>query len=351
MKQLYIFFFILGMMALVGCRKPGCTDPRADNYNPKATESDGSCTYSPPQIKAIKWKVLDCQPPYNVELSAEIFPAGKYYTYQWKWNDSLVSTAEKPILSNIFANNHTISLVVSDAYGKGSKSETCLLPASYTPISSFSITSTNNNYRVPATLNFKNSSQHTTQYFWKFSDGSSSTTDNPVHTYLNSGDYYVKLAAICHQDTTWSSKLVTILPKPSSINVKKINVWLDTNLLPDTLQDNTNGLDLYCIFYVNGVAKGSSIVKQGQTAFPVTFSFSQDLNSGGFLISNLTYSSTETFSIKVWDWDNGGNLDDLLLSYDLKTKDLQSESYPTLLKYPLNSNTSDKVELTLQYNN
>ncbi len=42
----------IGMVALVGlalasCKKEGCTDPQANNYNEEARKDDGSCTYDP----------------------------------------------------------------------------------------------------------------------------------------------------------------------------------------------------------------------------------------------------------------------------------------------------------------
>lgn len=42
----------LSMLFLVSCRAqlPGCTDPLANNFNPKATENDGSCIYEPVSV-------------------------------------------------------------------------------------------------------------------------------------------------------------------------------------------------------------------------------------------------------------------------------------------------------------
>lgn len=42
-KRLSFFIFIL---LVASCKKEGCTDQIADNYNPSAKKNDGSCRYS-----------------------------------------------------------------------------------------------------------------------------------------------------------------------------------------------------------------------------------------------------------------------------------------------------------------
>ena len=41
----YFFLFAAVTLTLVSCKKEGCTDPLAENYDEKATADDGSCTY------------------------------------------------------------------------------------------------------------------------------------------------------------------------------------------------------------------------------------------------------------------------------------------------------------------
>ena len=38
---------VLGSTAVVSCKKKGCTDPKANNYDDKAKKDDGSCTFDP----------------------------------------------------------------------------------------------------------------------------------------------------------------------------------------------------------------------------------------------------------------------------------------------------------------
>ncbi len=54
------------------------------------------------------------------------------------------------------------------------------------------------------TVNFTNTSTDATSYSWDFGDGSSSTEENPAHTYDDGGTYFVELTAInsCGELTT-----------------------------------------------------------------------------------------------------------------------------------------------------
>lgn len=47
MKRLLTIAMIAGI-ALTSCKKKGCTDPAANNYNPDAKKDDGTCVYDPP---------------------------------------------------------------------------------------------------------------------------------------------------------------------------------------------------------------------------------------------------------------------------------------------------------------
>jgi hypothetical protein len=46
MKQLTLLFVLLATIGLGSCKKKGCTDPNASNYDAKANKDDGNCTYA-----------------------------------------------------------------------------------------------------------------------------------------------------------------------------------------------------------------------------------------------------------------------------------------------------------------
>ncbi|MEZ4981260.1 MAG: PKD domain-containing protein [Saprospiraceae bacterium] len=47
--------------------------------------------------------------------------------------------------------------------------------------------------RAPAKVEFENASKKANEYVWDFGDGTTSSEENPQHTYKSSGIYTVKL--------------------------------------------------------------------------------------------------------------------------------------------------------------
>ena len=67
-----------------------------------------------------------------------------------------------------------------------------------------------------STVNFINSSLNATSYIWNFGDGSSSTDENPSHTYLNDGVYTVTLQATNNCGTTILEQTVVVSTPPTA---------------------------------------------------------------------------------------------------------------------------------------
>lgn len=47
LSKIGILILVVGTITLSSCKKKGCTDPLANNYNEKAKKDDGSCTFDP----------------------------------------------------------------------------------------------------------------------------------------------------------------------------------------------------------------------------------------------------------------------------------------------------------------
>lgn len=72
-----------------------------------------------------------------------------------------------------------------------------------------------NEYCISKTINFKENGCHGESYLWDFGDGKTSMERNPVHTYLNTGFYNVKVTASneCGSSSTFKSIRVVDFPQ------------------------------------------------------------------------------------------------------------------------------------------
>jgi PKD repeat protein len=65
-------------------------------------------------------------------------------------------------------------------------------------------------------ISFSNNSCHATEYRWSFGDGTTSTDENPRHTYRNPGTYTVRLEAINDCGVDVSTQTITVVGKPDA---------------------------------------------------------------------------------------------------------------------------------------
>ena len=65
MKRI-LFVLVVCSLALTGCKKKGCTDPAANNYDPNATQEDGSCEFPPNVLPTNNFATLTTANATNV---------------------------------------------------------------------------------------------------------------------------------------------------------------------------------------------------------------------------------------------------------------------------------------------
>jgi len=118
-------------------------------------------------------------------------------SWLWDFGDGTTSTLQNPVHTYSTAGTFTVNLTVSNAAGSDSEVKTdyiTITDAVYAPVASFSANVTSG--ALPLDVLFTDSSTNTpTSWLWNFGDGTTSTDQNPEHTYSVDGSYTVTLTA------------------------------------------------------------------------------------------------------------------------------------------------------------
>jgi PKD repeat protein len=69
----------------------------------------------------------------------------------------------------------------------------------------------------PMLVSFKNNSLYADTYVWDFDDGTSSTEENPRHTFQESGYYHVKLVATGLSGRDSTEQVMTVFDRPTAL--------------------------------------------------------------------------------------------------------------------------------------
>jgi gliding motility-associated-like protein len=134
-------------------------------------------------------------------------------SYLWYFGDGATSTATSPTHSYATANTFTVKLVVTSANGcKDSASR--IINVYPKPIASFTTPApqcfSNNNF------SFANTSTGAVSYLWHFGDGTTSSLQNPSHSYAAANAFTVKLVVTSANGCKDSvSRIINVYPKPT----------------------------------------------------------------------------------------------------------------------------------------
>lgn len=111
----------------------------------------------------------------------------------WDFGDGATSTEENPTHQYNETGSFTVTLSISNDYGNDSITLTIIVvPENSLPLVDFSYDTTN---ACSGYISFTNLSLLYTSLEWDFGDGNTSNDPNPIHQYLNSGNYFVSLSA------------------------------------------------------------------------------------------------------------------------------------------------------------
>lgn len=170
---------------------------------------EGSFTYNP---------LAGCN-PVNVNFSAS---TNGRNSFVWDFNDGTTISSSDSVLSHTYTypGRYVPKMILIDETG-------CQVPI--TGYDSITVSSVTNHFSFAnkllcdsGTISFTDSSQVTlgdaiSLYQWNFGDGSSSTTQNPVHSYSQTGIFYPELVTVSRMgctDTLRSSVPLKVVASP-----------------------------------------------------------------------------------------------------------------------------------------
>ncbi len=198
-------------------------------------------TSSPPPIVSFAGVNLSGCNPVSASFTADQ-TGNPGATYTWNFGDGTTGTG--PTTSHVYLTNgcHTVTLTVS--FGAGcstTDSIPCMVNVFAQPTANFTFAPTTIDILNPTAF-FTNASANSTIWAWDFGDNTSSTTENPIHTWGEMGAYPVTLYAStangCIDSITYIIYIEDIV----------------TAYIPNTFSPNADGVNDIFNIYSHGIS-------------------------------------------------------------------------------------------------
>lgn len=197
-------------------------------------------------------------------------------TYYWDFGNGNSSVLPNP--SNVYSNagTYTVKLFATSANGQtDSLISSGLITVSANSTPGFHAVSTvaclNGNV-----ISFINTSSNATSYLWDFGDGTTSTLQNPTHSYVSQGDYTIKLVSY----DTYGCPSIKTLPNYIHIN---------PNPLAEFTVNTNNGCDPSQVFTFSSTT-------QNVTSYNWNFG---DGSTSALQNPSHTYSNSGTYNVSL----------------------------------------------------
>ena len=137
-------------------------------------------------------------------------------SYEWEFGDGGNSTEQNPTHKYIYPGTYSVRLNVSNENGTTTCLAERLINAAWPSIPSAGFSSDASVGKSPLVVNFTDRSTNSpTSWLWEFGDGSTSTEQNPTHTYTATRLYTVNL-------TAYNSDGNSTITKPGYVEVVDI---------------------------------------------------------------------------------------------------------------------------------
>ncbi|MBB1283612.1 PKD domain-containing protein [Flavisolibacter sp. BT320] len=155
--------------------------------------------------------------PLPVQFTPTVVSNEPVVAYLWRFGNGATSTQQAPSYTYTQQGNYTVTLIVTTASGcTDTLTLKDFISAGTKPKAGFTAVPTTVCASQPVT--FTNSSTNSTAWYWDFGEGGSSTEQNPVYLFSDTGTFTIKLIAENHgcQDSISLADYVTIKPPIAS---------------------------------------------------------------------------------------------------------------------------------------
>ncbi|MFA5414208.1 MAG: PKD domain-containing protein [Methanoregula sp.] len=262
-------------------QNPNHTYSNAGTYTVSlsATNSAGSTTKTMTHYITVSAGVIipvanfTCAPTTGTApLTVSFTDCSTNYPTSWNWSfgDGSSSNLQNPNHTYSNAGTYTVSLSATNSAGSNSSTRTnyiLVTSSGTTPVANFTANVTRGN--IPFSVRFTDESYgNPTNWSWDFGDGSISTVQNPVHTYLNAGTYTVSLNVTNAYGSTVKTRTNYISVIQESLSLMEV---LDNPTLNYTTYGSSSWYGQNKIWYYGGSAARSGTVGDSQNTAMETF--------------------------------------------------------------------------------
>jgi gliding motility-associated-like protein len=147
---------------------------------------------TPPQLSFVNLPDSGCT-PLTIAPVVSIATPDIVTSYSWNFGDGFTSTAANPVHTYTTAGTFAIQLIITTSTGC-TDSVSSFVKAGNRPDVNFSATPLNACAREPIIFNdLTTANPPATSWYWQFGDGTTSTNQNPVHFYNDTGWFSITL--------------------------------------------------------------------------------------------------------------------------------------------------------------
>jgi FOG: PKD repeat len=199
-----------------------------------ATNSGGSSSTTQTNLITVNWPVpaagftantTNCTTSASIQFNDT--STGNITGWSWDFGDGTTSTDENPAHTYSTPGVYTVELTVSGPGGSNSTTSTDYITVNYpAPVAGFTANATS--ITVNGNVQFTDiSTGNITGWSWSFGDGSTSTDENPTHTYSTPGVYTVELTVSGPggSDSSTQTNLINVYAVPvASFTANSTNI-------------------------------------------------------------------------------------------------------------------------------